>query len=45
MWILYVIIGAILEEKDLACHFSDAYTNTKKNVPMLLPIKFNWSKQ
>ena len=33
----YIVIGALLEERDLVAHFQDAYRDYRKRVPMLLP--------
>ncbi len=33
----YVVIGALLEERDLVDHFGDRYREYKKTVPMLIP--------
>ncbi len=37
---LYVIIGAILEEKKLVLEFGNVYREYQKKVPMLIPYKF-----
>lgn len=39
MWSVWIIIGAILEEKDLISQFGDTYRQYQKSVPMLLPYK------
>lgn len=35
---IYIIIGAILEEKKLVLEFGDAYVKYQKEVPMLIPF-------
>ncbi|GAB6905137.1 putative integral membrane protein [Desulfosarcina cetonica] len=37
LWTVWIIIGAILEERDLTACFGDAYRNYRQRVPMLLP--------
>jgi protein-S-isoprenylcysteine O-methyltransferase Ste14 len=37
LWTLWIITGTILEERDLAAEFGDAYTGYQRRVPMLLP--------
>jgi protein-S-isoprenylcysteine O-methyltransferase Ste14 len=37
MWTVWVIIGTILEERDLADDFGDAYRDYQAKVPMLFP--------
>ncbi len=39
MWSVWIIIGAILEEKDLISQFGNTYREYQKFVPMLLPYK------
>lgn len=34
----YIIVGALLEERDLVSHFGDKYRAYKANVPMLIPF-------
>lgn len=33
----YIVVGALLEERDLVAHFQDTYRDYRKRVPMLLP--------
>jgi methanethiol S-methyltransferase len=35
---IYVLIGTLLEEKKLVAEFGEAYTEYKKEVPMLIPF-------
>jgi len=37
LWTIWVIVGTILEERDLAEDFGDAYRDYQANVPMLFP--------
>ena len=39
MWSVWIIIGAHLEERDLAREFGNVYRNYQKSVPMLFPYK------
>jgi methanethiol S-methyltransferase len=36
-WTVWVLIGAVMEERDLAACFGDAYRSYQKRVPMLIP--------
>jgi protein-S-isoprenylcysteine O-methyltransferase Ste14 len=40
LWTVWVIVGTILEERDLAEGFGDAYRAYQANVPMLFPQGF-----
>lgn len=40
MWSAWIVIGAYLEERDLAREFGSAYCDYQKNVPMLIPFKW-----
>ena len=40
LWTLWIIIGAMLEERDLVASFGDNYRNYQRNVPMLIPYKW-----
>jgi protein-S-isoprenylcysteine O-methyltransferase Ste14 len=42
-WTIWIVFGTILEERDLAAEFGDAYRRYQKEVPMLFPnrISFN----
>jgi methanethiol S-methyltransferase len=37
LWTLWIIYGAILEEKDLVAEFGEVYQRYRKTVPMLFP--------
>ena len=37
LWTLWLIIGAVLEERDLTADFGDAYRRYQREVPMLIP--------
>ena len=37
LWTLWIVIGAIMEERDLVGCFGDAYRTYQETVPMLLP--------
>ncbi|MCU0848449.1 MAG: isoprenylcysteine carboxylmethyltransferase family protein [Spirochaetes bacterium] len=39
MWTGWIIIGTILEERDLVADFGDGYRDYQKRVPMLIPYK------
>ena len=39
LWTIWIVIGAILEERDLVAEFGDDYREYQRSVPMLLPIK------
>jgi len=41
MWSAWIVIGASLEERDLAREFGSAYRDYQKNVPMLIPFKWH----
>ncbi len=40
LWTVWIIIGATLEERDLAACFGEAYRSYQQTVPMLLPTSF-----
>jgi len=40
LWTIWVVIGTILEERDLVDDFGDAYRDYQANVPMLVPHGF-----
>jgi protein-S-isoprenylcysteine O-methyltransferase Ste14 len=40
LWTIWVVIGTILEERDLVDDFGDAYRDYQTNVPMLVPHSF-----
>jgi protein-S-isoprenylcysteine O-methyltransferase Ste14 len=37
LWTVWVIVGTILEERDLVASFGDAYLEYQRQVPMLIP--------
>ncbi len=39
LWTVWIVIGTVLEERDLAVAFGDEYRDYQRSVPMLLPIK------
>ena len=39
LWTLWIVVGTILEERDLADDFGDEYREYQRKVPMLLPTK------
>lgn len=39
LWTTWIIVGTILEERDLVASFGDEYRNYRRNVPMLIPYK------
>lgn len=45
LWTTWIIIGTILEEKDLLLSFGDDYRAYKYDVPMLIPYKIAPWKQ
>ena len=40
LWSAWIIIGTVLEERDLVEQFGDAYRDYQQKVPMLFPFKF-----
>lgn len=38
LWTVWVVIGTILEERDLVAHFGAAYREYQRRVPMLVPF-------
>jgi protein-S-isoprenylcysteine O-methyltransferase Ste14 len=40
LWTVWIIIGAMLEERDLVASFGDAYRTYQRHVPMLIPYKW-----
>ena len=52
LWTSWIILGSILEEKDLKEQFGNSYTEYQKKVPMLIPNRIfpisvikEWFKQ
>ncbi len=39
LWTIWIVIGAVLEERDLIAEFGDDYREYQRNVPMLLPTR------
>jgi protein-S-isoprenylcysteine O-methyltransferase Ste14 len=39
LWTVWIIIGTVLEEKDLVSDFGDEYRLYQRKVPMLIPWK------
>jgi protein-S-isoprenylcysteine O-methyltransferase Ste14 len=37
VWTIWICVGAVLEERDLAAEFGDAYRAYQRQVPMLIP--------
>jgi protein-S-isoprenylcysteine O-methyltransferase Ste14 len=37
LWTAWIVLGAALEERDLAADFGDAYRRYRRRVPMLVP--------
>ena len=35
----WIVIGTLLEERDLVAEFNEAYRDYQRNVPMLIPWK------
>lgn len=45
LWTVWIIIGTILEERDLIAAFGDEYRHYQRKVPMLIPYKwFPWAQ-
>lgn len=42
LWTIWIVIGAVLEERDLTAKFGADYREYQRNVPMLLPTKIPW---
>ena len=38
MWTVWIVVGAVLEERDLVQHFGEEYRAYQKDVPMLIPM-------
>ncbi len=39
LWTLWILIGAVLEERDLVADFGDLYRKYQREVPMIIPYK------
>lgn len=44
-WSVWIVIGTLLEERDLVTEFGPKYTDYKKNVPMLVPWRRSKAEQ
>ena len=42
-WTCWIVVGSILEERDLVAEFGDAYVRYQQKVPMLLPYRAPYS--
>jgi len=40
LWTVWIVIGSILEERDLVLEFGDVYREYQRRVPMLIPRRF-----
>ena len=40
LWTVWIVIGTLLEERDLVARFGQAYRDYQRNVPMLIPYRF-----
>ena len=40
LWTLWMVIGTVLEERDLVADFGQAYRDYQRKVPMLIPWRF-----
>ena len=45
IWTVWVVLGTVLEERDLVSHFGESYRKYQRDVPMLIPwrVPRNWS--
>jgi protein-S-isoprenylcysteine O-methyltransferase Ste14 len=41
LWTVWIVIGSILEERDLVFEFGDVYREYQRRVPMLIPRRFH----
>lgn len=39
LWTVWIVIGTLLEERDLVACFGEAYRDYQRNVPMLIPYR------
>jgi protein-S-isoprenylcysteine O-methyltransferase Ste14 len=39
LWTVWIVIGTVLEERDLVASFGEAYRGYQRNVPMLIPYR------
>ena len=40
---LWIVLGAILEERDLVAEFGEEYARYRRHVPMLVPWRLPWT--
>jgi protein-S-isoprenylcysteine O-methyltransferase Ste14 len=45
MWTIWIIVGIILEERDLVSQIGSSYLDYRKNVPMLIPTRAPLSRK
>jgi protein-S-isoprenylcysteine O-methyltransferase Ste14 len=45
MWTIWIIVGIVLEERDLVSQFGSSYLDYRKNVPMLIPNRAPLSRK
>ncbi|MHB8204376.1 MAG: methyltransferase family protein, partial [Desulfomonilaceae bacterium] len=45
LWTFWIIVGIILEERDLVSQFGSSYLDYRKNVPMLIPTRAPLSRK
>jgi protein-S-isoprenylcysteine O-methyltransferase Ste14 len=38
LWTVWIVVGTVLEERDLVAEFGDRYIEYQRNVPMLIPL-------
>ncbi len=38
LWTAWIVVGTLLEERDLVAEFGDAYRSYRRSVPMLIPL-------
>jgi protein-S-isoprenylcysteine O-methyltransferase Ste14 len=39
LWTIWIVVGAVLEERDLVADFGDDYREYQRKVPMLVPTR------
>ena len=39
LWTLWIVVGTVLEERDLCDEFGDDYREYQRSVPMLVPLR------
>jgi len=42
LWTIWIVIGTVLEERDLTAKFGDDYREYQRKVPMLFPTRIPW---